>query len=137
MGWQTAQTSEKNVTPRDYFFLSSHKFPQRGSFLEGWEVISTETFYQHGLVAICFVNTDIRHVVIAFQMFDEIQITQDCLDYARDFVKHAKQLAQRLDYKVSYTGKLKGGTVAELCAIQDKLLCYTFDSESIDESKLL
>lgn len=137
MGWQTTQTAEKNVTPRDYFFLSSHKFPQRGSFLEDWEVTSTETFYQHGLVATCFVNTDIRQVVIAFQIFDEVQITQDCLDYARDFVKHAKQLAQRLDYGVSYTGKFKGGTVAELCAMQDKLPCYTYDSESISESNLV
>lgn len=132
MVWQTP----KIVTPRDYWFLSSHKFPQRGSFIEGWEVANTETFYQQGIVSTSFINNELKHIVIAFQVLEGCQITQEALDYARDFVKHAKQLAQRLDYQVSYTGKYKGGTVAELCSIQDKLPCYTFDSESIYDSNL-
>ncbi len=132
MVWQKTET----ITPRDYFHLASHKFPQRGSFLKGWKIEASETFYRHGLIAMSFVNSDIKHLVIAFQVLDNVQVTQESLSYARDFVKHAKQLAQRLDYQVSYTGKYLGGTVAELCAIQDKLPCYTFDSESIYESNL-
>ncbi len=133
MVWQSKQP----VTPRDYYFLASHKFPQKGSFLDKWEVTNAETFYQHGIVAMAFVNSDIQQLVIAFQVLDNVQVTQEGLDYARDFVKHAKQLAQRLDYDVSYTGKFRGGTVAELCSMQDKLPCYTFDSESIFESNLV
>lgn len=128
MVWQKAQT----ITPRDYFHLASHKFPQRGSFVEGWEIASTETYYRNGLVAMSFVNTAMKHVVIAFQVLDNVEVSQESLTYARDFVKHAKQLAQRLDYQISYTGKYRGGTVAELCAMQDKLPCYTFDSESVE-----
>lgn len=128
MAWQKPQT----ITPRDYFYLASHKFPQRGSFLENWEVANTETYYRHGLIAISFVNSSMKQVVIAFQLLDNVTVSQESLNYARDFVKHAKQLAQRLDYQISYTGKYRGGTVAELCAMQDKLPCYTFDSESIE-----
>lgn len=132
MVWQKLQT----ITPRDYFHLASHKFPQRGSFLEGWKIELTETFYKQGLIAMSFINSDMRHLVIVFQMMDNVKVSQESLNYAKEFVKNAKQLAKRLDYQISYTGKYRGGTVAELCAIQDKLPCYTFDSESIYETNL-
>lgn len=124
------------MTSRDYFYLASHKFPQRGSFLKSWKIKTSETYYRHGLIAVSFINAALKQLVISFQVLDNVEITQESFDCAKDFVKEAKQLAHILGYEVSYTGKFLGGTIAELCAIQDQLPCYTFESQSIYDFNL-
>lgn len=125
----------KNITPRDYFILATNQFPKRGCSLSAWYVADTETFYSHGLIAAAYINEESHHVVIAFQMIGDTGLTQETINYARDFAAHAKEQASRLGFKASYTGKALGGSLAELCAVQDKLPAHTFDSLSILETE--
>jgi len=130
MAWGT-----KTITPRDYFTLATHQFPHRGSPLTAWKVADSETFYSHGLVATAYINEDHRQVVIAFQIISKkTSLPQQTINCARDFASHAKNQSRRLGYKTYYTGRLMGGSLAELCAIQDKLPAYTFDSVSVLET---
>lgn len=123
--------TKPTVTPKEYFQMATHKFPQRGCPVSGWEVETTETFYKQGLIAIAYINKQSKNILITFQLIGVDEISQEILNHAKDFAAHAREQARSSGCKLAYTGYSHGGSLAEHCAIQDKSPAYTFDSKPI------
>src|SRR6478672_2703825 len=101
----------QTIKPKDYFQIAVHQFPQRGCPLSDWQTDNTESLFKHGLIAASYINKEIKTVLITYQLMGKDEISQDALNYARDFAKHAKTKAQSLGFQIAYTGYAQGGSI--------------------------
>jgi hypothetical protein len=120
-----------NLTPKECFQIANHAFPQKGCPFEGWDILETKTFYKKGFTGTAYKNANKKICLLTFFVFANVDINQETIAEAKKFAKQIHDKGKDLRYHVILTGFRRGGSLAEFCALQNKLTTFTFDSVAI------